>query len=179
MTAKEREMSDNIYTALAKAHGIDRFPDYRFTEDGQVITLLGRRPRFLKPIRMGGYCGLVLKTASGGKEKQYLHRLICEAFHGPCPPKSQCRHLDGQKINNSASNLRWGTVSENEKDKNEHGIALLGLRNPMAKLSAAKVRRMREIREADGSSYAEIASRFSVSPMAAYRAINKQTWSHV
>jgi hypothetical protein len=33
----------------------------------------------------------------------------------------ECRHLDGNSLNNTLENLRWGTKAENETDKFLHG----------------------------------------------------------
>lgn len=43
-----------------------------------------------------------------------VHRLVCEAFHGPAPFKrAVVLHLDENAINNKPENLRWGTQKEN------------------------------------------------------------------
>ena len=43
-----------------------------------------------------------------------VHRLICEAFHGPKPfEKAVVIHIDENAHNNVPSNLRWGTQKEN------------------------------------------------------------------
>jgi len=42
-----------------------------------------------------------------------VHQLVCEAFHGPCPPGMETLHLDENGLNNRAENLRWGTRKEN------------------------------------------------------------------
>jgi hypothetical protein len=43
-----------------------------------------------------------------------IHRLVCEAFHGPAPsPASVVIHLDENALNNRPENLRWGTQKEN------------------------------------------------------------------
>lgn len=43
-----------------------------------------------------------------------VHRLICEAFHGPAPKdRPVCMHLDENSANNRATNLSWGTQKEN------------------------------------------------------------------
>jgi hypothetical protein len=43
-----------------------------------------------------------------------IHRLICEAFHGPAPsPKAVVIHLDEDALNNRPENLKWGTQKEN------------------------------------------------------------------
>ena len=46
---------------------------------------------------------------------EYEHRLVCEQVHGPAPDGMEVLHLDDDKTNNSPSNLRWGTRSENMK----------------------------------------------------------------
>ncbi len=42
-----------------------------------------------------------------------VHRLVCEAFNGPCPPGMVCIHLDEDSKNNRPENLKWGTQKEN------------------------------------------------------------------
>lgn len=43
-----------------------------------------------------------------------VHRLVCEAFHGPSPfDKAVVIHLDEDATNNKPENLKWGTQKEN------------------------------------------------------------------
>jgi hypothetical protein len=43
-----------------------------------------------------------------------VHRLVCEAFHGPAPDGANIvLHLDENALNNRPENLRWGTQKEN------------------------------------------------------------------
>lgn len=43
-----------------------------------------------------------------------VHRLVCEAFHGPAPEgKTVVIHIDEDATNNRPENLRWGTQKEN------------------------------------------------------------------
>jgi hypothetical protein len=43
-----------------------------------------------------------------------VHRLVCEAFHGPPPfEKAVVIHIDENALNNRPENLRWGTQKEN------------------------------------------------------------------
>lgn len=156
---------------------IERFPFYEFHESGYVVSMARGRPRILKPIKMGEYMGLQLKRRDGSSEKQYLHRLIAEAYHGPAPTGFHCRHLDGDKSNNNAKNLAWGTPSQNNLDKNRHGTGISGESNPMAKLTAKAVEMMRRDRDETGDSYAKIAKRFNVSTMTAFRAITGKSWN--
>jgi HNH endonuclease/NUMOD4 motif-containing protein len=60
-------------------------------------------------------------SRGGVKLHTHVHVLVATAFHGPCPPDMECRHLDGNRSNNVASNLKWGTSSENNRDLVRHG----------------------------------------------------------
>jgi len=60
-------------------------------------------------------------SGGGVKKHTHVHVLVAMAFHGPCPPGMECRHLDGNRSNNAASNLAWGTTSENNYDLVRHG----------------------------------------------------------
>lgn len=48
------------------------------------------------------------------RKRLLVHRLICEAFHGLCPPdRTDVDHLDRDPANNRPENLRWCNRSEN------------------------------------------------------------------
>ncbi|WP_442922739.1 NUMOD4 motif-containing HNH endonuclease [Microbacterium sp. T32] len=64
----------------------------------------------------GGYLALTIRG-----HRVYAHRAVLTAFKGPCPPGQEVLHSDGSTENNSLSNLRWGTHSENTADSVEHG----------------------------------------------------------
>jgi hypothetical protein len=51
----------------------------------------------------------------------YVHRLVLEAFVGPCPPGQETRHLNDDKNDNRLANLLWGTKSENTYDRIANG----------------------------------------------------------
>lgn len=51
----------------------------------------------------------------------FIHRMVCSAWHGVPNEKPFVRHLDGNKVNNRPSNLKWGTVQENIMDAVKHG----------------------------------------------------------
>jgi len=48
--------------------------------------------------------------------KVCVHSLVAEAFHGSRPEGMLCRHLNGNKLDNTPDNLCWGTVRENAQD---------------------------------------------------------------
>lgn len=50
-----------------------------------------------------------------------VHRLVLEAFVGPCPKGRQGCHDDGNPDNNEVTNLCWDTPSTNRYDCVRHG----------------------------------------------------------
>lgn len=80
-----------------------------------------RKGVLLKPVPAStGY--LVVSIGDAGEHSaRAVHRLVAEAFHpNPCD-LPQVRHLDGDRRNNTAANLAWGSASENNHDKVRHG----------------------------------------------------------
>lgn len=102
-----------------KQKPIPSLPGYVAREDGSILCL-----PFEKSMPNGGTRTYVGKPVFGQwdgerfiirrKGKTYkVARLICEAFHGPPPPKSVCMHLDENSKNNRPENLAWGTQKQN------------------------------------------------------------------
>lgn len=116
----------------------------------------------------------------GGKGyTRTVHRLMLEAFVGPRPDKHECRHADNDRTNNAIGNLSWGTKSQNQSDRVRHGTDQVGERNPSAKLTATKVRRMRRERQKTGISYARLGHKNGITKAAARFAVTGKTWGHV
>jgi hypothetical protein len=77
---------------------------------------------------------------SRGDQMFYVHRLVLEAFSGPCPPGLECRHLNGNPSDNRwPENIKWGTDKENQGDRVSHGTSNHGERNGMSKLTEADI----------------------------------------
>lgn len=65
---------------------------------------------------------MVSLSKAGNARSYKVHQLVLEAFDGVCPPGLECRHLDGNRFNNSwPDNLEWGTSSQNNLDRTKHG----------------------------------------------------------
>lgn len=67
-----------------------------------------------------GHLRIDLWQAGAGRSA-YVHRLVLEAFVGPCPPGHEALHMNGEPTDNRLVNLRWGTRSENKLDEVRHG----------------------------------------------------------
>lgn len=88
-------------------------------KDGQTQRLKGRMMA-LKKTRNGYF--LVGLRREGEKQRfKLVHRLVLEAFVGPCPDGMETLHGDGNPENNRLSNLHWGSLSENNLDTVKHG----------------------------------------------------------
>lgn len=51
-----------------------------------------------------------------GSRRVAVSRLVCAAFDRKPRKGEMCRHLDGDPMNNSAGNLKWGSRQENADD---------------------------------------------------------------
>jgi len=98
-----------------------------------------------------GYATVMLNTKRkrsepGAYKHCRVHRLVLEAFVGPCPMDHEAAHFPvNDPSNNRRSNLRWVTKVENETHRKIHGTDNSGERHPMAKLSWREVRKIRRL----------------------------------
>lgn len=126
-----------------------------------------------------GYKLVVLHGGETGKKRTaHIHALVLEVFVGPRPDGLECRHIDGNKLNNHISNLAWGTRIENEQDKFSHGTSSRGEGNASAKLTNTDVLDIRK-RVANGERYHSIADAFNVSIASICLIANRNTWKHI
>jgi hypothetical protein len=110
----------------------------------------------------GGYLRVHLQDrATGRAEKRSIHALVLLAFVGPRPAGHDGDHIDGAKLNNRLSNLRYASRSENELNKIRNGAGNTGERCATSKLSGAQVDDIR--RRARKGNYSALAREFGVS----------------
>lgn len=92
----------------------------------------------------GSYRYLTI-TIGGVKGLFTVHGLVATSFHGVRPDGLCCRHLDGNSLNNAATNLKWGTRLENEADKQLHGTTARGTRQGSARFTDSEVINIRRL----------------------------------
>lgn len=131
------------------------------------------KERILKPT---GALYLQVKLARfGQKHQRRVHWLVLESFVGPRPDGMEGRHLDGNPKNAALSNLEYGTPSQNQRDRIDHGTDDRGERSVSAKLTASDVLKIRELRGV--LSQQSIALRFGVSRALVRAVLDRRQWS--
>ncbi len=166
---------------------IPGFPGYRVGDDGSVWSCrkTGHARGFHaswhrvngSALKRGGHRIVALRR-DNRSHCRYTHRLVLEAFVGPCPEGREACHGDGDTENNTLGNLRWDTHAANMADMGRHGTAARGAKNPNAKLTDDAVREMRAMR-ARGALYRQIADHFGVADSGVARILTGQMWAHV
>lgn len=112
-----------------RVKSIDRWiPHKRF-------GMQNRKGIMLKPAvnNKGGHLGVKL-CRHGKARHSFIHRLVLQAFVGPCPHMHECAHWDGDPTNNRLPNLRWATKPSNYNDRRRHGTDNAGSNNSAAVL---------------------------------------------
>ena len=107
-----------------------------------------------------------------------VHRLVLEAFVGPCPDGMEGAHNDGVPSHNWPSNLRWDTRSGNHADKHAHGTLLVGTKNHLAKLTEDQVRSIFRL-HVTGVTGRQIARLMNVTPANISSILRGKTWQHL
>lgn len=161
---------------------IDGYPDYEVSDDGQVrswrVWRGGRRsdPKTLKPGLNGGY-QYVNTINSGGRKAKYIHRLVLEAFAGPCPSGMEACHNDGDRVNNCVGNLRWDSRKNNQADRVKHGThdrVDRGDSSASAKLTWPEVRAIRSSTD----TLRALAERYGVGKSSIGNVLTYHTWKY-
>lgn len=100
---------------------------YRIGSDGSVWTSINKERKWVERKQQRstrGYMHVKVPLGEAGSSRMVsTHRLVLEAFVGPCPQGCVCAHRNGKKTDNRLSNLRWATPAENEADKIMHGTS--------------------------------------------------------
>jgi len=120
-----------------------------------------------------GYLTVSLSVKNKIRTKR-IHRLVCEAFHGKKIEGMIACHNNGNKQDNRADNLRWGTHKSNQDDRILHGT---DLRGELVKTSKFTADQIRKIKYDLTAKQAEIE--FGASKSHAWRIKKGDSWAHI
>lgn len=145
-------------------------PRYSVSNQGRVWSNITKK--ILKPWVMvsGGYYMVTLSR----RKKLRVHRLVLEAFTGPCPVGQEVCHNDGNPVNNRLENLRYDTRENNQADRLDHGTHNRGEHQGASKLTESNIQAIRN----DFRTPKVIAPDYNVSPATIYDILSQRTWSH-
>lgn len=107
---------------------LDGYENYIIGDQGTIFSLLKRKE--IESHDLKGYRQVQLITDR--KEMALVHRLVALAFVPREDGKNYVDHIDGNRSNNCATNLRWCTRLENDnyelaiEQKRESAIARKG-----------------------------------------------------
>lgn len=171
------------------------FPGYCIGEDGPGWSLwnwggsgpsrgvMGSTWRRLKGTTdKDGYISYLLVRKGSRAKHHFAHRLVLEAFVGPCPVGLLCCHADGNPANNRLSNLRWDTQAANVEDAKRHGTHHVfdnrGERNGRRKLTEVTVLEMRRLSD-EGVPRDQLRLRFGVGKTTVNYVVRRLIWTHI
>ena len=109
--------------------------------------------------------------------KTGVHVLSCERHHGPKPDGHQVRHSCRNRHCFNPRHVRWGTHTENMRDKRRDGTHGSGERNGRAILTEVAVAEIRRVYQTGSVSHQQLADRYGVSKRAIGRVLNHRTWT--
>ena len=122
------------------------------------------RGRILKQIPSTNGYRQVGCCREGKQRMERVHRLACIAFHGPCPSSDHnVDHIDENKQNNRANNLRWMLAVDNT------------LRSVQTPLTEGQVRLIRK----DRRTLRAVAAEYGVDPSTISLIRRGLRWAHV
>lgn len=167
---------------MVRWSAIQGCPGYEISSDGQVRSLPRQFSRGVKCINVT-FPGRVLSSFKAGRgylqvnlgrtRREYVHRLVAEAFSGPTPHcDAEVNHIDGNKLNNNADNLEWCSRSENQQHKVRVLQVGVGDAHSNAKITNDQAR---EIMDSKESSKA-ISSRFGIAVGIVYKIRRRDRW---
>lgn len=122
-------MTESVRKPLSTISSYNFSDRYEADTEGNVYTLVDTPANKkvagdkIKPfINRYGYVEYNLGTTTGERKHIQAHRIVALLFIDNPENKKYVNHKDGNKNNNSVSNLEWVTASENEK----HSHTVLG-----------------------------------------------------
>lgn len=166
MNEQWREFAPNY--EVSDAGRVRRSADGRKTFCGRIMKLQQQRVGYLS----------VNPTVDGKNVQFYVHDAVALAFIGPKPAGASVNHIDGDKMNNTASNLEYVSHAENMRHASESGLMVHGAAHPAAKLNDDAVRSLRADRVA-GLSFSRLARKYGISIATAFYAANGTNWKHI
>lgn len=174
MTTNIQSLPGEIWKPVVGYEGL-----YEVSSIGRVKSIVRTTPIIMKatPNITTGRFQVPLSKKGHVKKRAYVHRMVAEAFHGPCPDGMECCHNDGDHTNNHFNNLRWDTRKANWRDRRAHGNGTEGEKHATGKLKRGDVLAIRA-RHKPGL-LGVLAREFGVRRQTIWSIVHRKTWTHI
>jgi hypothetical protein len=142
----------------------------------------GTRPGRMRALRIAAGTGYpfvsVADVRAGKKRNRAIHRLVAEAFLGPCPPGYEVNHKNGDKLDARPVNLEYVSPSDNLRHAYRAGLRkaapVYGEAHGRSKLTSEEVEAVRR-ESARGATQRAIAAKFGVHQGTIWSIVNGHT----
>lgn len=154
---------------------------YQISNLGKVKSLRFGKERIMKAfVGTGGYLHTQLKR-DGKMSNLSIHRLVAIHFIHNNQNKPDVNHIDGNKCNNTVSNLEWCTKSENIQHSFKIGThqRKKGESNSNVKITEKDVIQIRDDYENKNISLRALGDKYGLGKSSVFRIVNKISWSHI
>lgn len=140
---------------------VKALPKYRINRWGGKNLM----PERFLALSGGGKLGYVNVSfcVNGRISCQWLHRLVAQVFLEPVEGKTVINHKDGNKKNNSVSNLEYCTDAENNAHAGKLNLKPIGTKHTNSKFSRDDLTKIRELLNTRKYTHKQIAKLFKVS----------------
>ncbi|MDE2095639.1 MAG: HNH endonuclease [Patescibacteria group bacterium] len=155
------------------------FPLHRVGNDGSYWAFRNNEWRQLKLWKQRDGYLLATLSHAGVSKRTYIHRLVLEAFIGPCPDGYEGCHKNGNKADNRLPNLRWDSRRGNYADNYQNGTVPCGIMNVHAKVNDLAVKDMRTMYYSREKTTGELAKIYGLDRTVVWSIVTRRTWKHV
>lgn len=161
----------------------NRLPRYMISDLGRIKSLQGKVPAIINGSVIQGYRSLNVRLPFNKHYNKYIHKIVAELYvPRPSADHTFVIHLDYDKMNNQATNLKWAT-REMVADHNKSNPNVINMITPgnskYSKLTEANVKAIKMMLRGNGSVVAVIARQFGITPTQVNRIKSGQNWGHV
>lgn len=129
-----------------------------------------------------GYCIVTLRHGQRERLCPFVHRLVAQSFIRNPESKPYVNHIDCDPSNNHVENLEWCTQAENLAHMDKLGRRVNGMkgrRSPVAALTDADVRSLRDRWVSGRVSFQKLGHEFGISKRSAMRCAKRESYTDV
>ena len=171
--------NDEIWKDVEFSDNIREGQHYKISSFGRIRSFNTRKKRgkILKPGKIRGYAVIGVKQKNNKNTVKYVHKLVAKAFLNKKEDEHFVIHLNYNKSNNRADNLKWVNRIELSRHINRDPLRKYSNSN----LTEEKVRLIKKIGANSNrkTTFKEIAKDFGISEMQLYRIRKGECWSYV